>query len=432
MKYRIVCSVIILAMSTCMVRAQAQTPAKETPMPMPQTIDKMPDLTNTPTISGEPIVTSGMSIYPEPYRPFAWVSGGYTFSWMSRPNVAALVTSSPPGTAQADAGVLGRNSTNVLLGEGSLGSWSANGVRLSTGISVCDGMTFEVAGFYMRTNSNDFSAGGDGSANSNAIARPFFEPFTLSEANQLVAFPGRFAGTIDVTTRTTLWGIEGNLFEKFDLGCPIHLGLGFRYAQLNDSLQIQQNTRAIGNPPLTFAGFTIPLSDSVQINDSFRTQNQFIGPQLNVRYQETLGSFTLEVVGKVAMGSNQQNIYIAGHTSHLGANGQVIGDANGGFLALPSNIGTFTSNGFGVIPEVNLKLGYNITHHLNVFVAYDFLAWTNIARAGDQIDRTVNLTQVPTAAIFNPTFGGPNSPFPTFHSADLTIHSIRVGVEWKF
>jgi hypothetical protein len=284
----------------------------------------------------------------------------------------------------------------------------------------------------MRNVSSNFNAAADGSANSIAIARPFFEPFTSSEANELVAFPGRFAGSINVSTHTTLWGVEGNVFERFDLGLPVTLGIGIRYANLNDSLLMQQNTTAITLPALTFNANVIPITDSVQIIDSFRTQNQFIGPQFNVRYQESIGAFNIEILGKVAFGSNQQSITIAGHSNHLSATGQIVESANGGFLALPSNIGTFNSSGFSVIPEVNFKIGYNIRPNLNVFVSYDFLAWSNVARAGNQVDRTVNLTQVPTTAIFNPAFGGPNFPQPLFHSADLTVHSIRFGVEWKY
>jgi Putative beta barrel porin-7 (BBP7) len=433
MKLRIVCSVMILAMFTGAVRAQGQTPSsKDTKdVAKPQTQEKMPEVSSSP-LSSEAMPSPAFSIYPDPYRPLAWLTADYTLSWISRANVPALVTSSPLGTAQADAGVLGRNSTSVLLGEGTLGTGITNGVKLGAGIRLCDGLTFEVAGFYMQNTPASFNARGDGSIGSTTIARPFFEPITSQEAALLVAFPNRFAGSIDVNTRTTIWGIEGNFFERFDLTCPVHLGVGFRYANLNDTLTINQNTTAVNAPPLTFNGAVIPLSDSVQITDIFRTQNQFIGPQLNLRYQETIGNFCLEILGKVALGSTQQSVIVSGTSNHLSARGQVLDTANGGFLALPSNIGTFNSSTFSVVPEVNVKLGYNFTRHLNVFVSYDFLAWTNVVRAGEQIDRTVNLTQVPTAALFSPGFGGPNNPTLISRTADLTIHSFRVGFEWKF
>jgi hypothetical protein len=74
-----------------------------------------------------------------------------------------------------------------------------------------------------------------------------------------------------------------------------------------------------------------------------------------------------------------------------------------------------------------------VNRNLNLFVGYDFLCWTNVVRASEPIDRTVNLTQIPTAAVFNPAFGPPGTPAPpTFRSSDLIVHSIKVGLEWKF
>ncbi|MGG7379585.1 BBP7 family outer membrane beta-barrel protein, partial [Escherichia coli] len=58
----------------------------------------------------------------------------------------------------------------------------------------------------------------------------------------------------------------------------------------------------------------------------------------------------------------------------------------GGLLALPSNIGNFQRNRFGVVPQVGLKVGYNLTDNLRVYVGYDFLWWCNVVRPGDQID----------------------------------------------
>jgi hypothetical protein len=90
------------------------------------------------------------------------------------------------------------------------------------------------------------------------------------------------------------------------------------------------------------------------------------------------------------------------------------------------------ASSLGVVPEINLKLGYQLRSNVKLFVAYDFLCWTNVARANDQIDHAVNLTQVPTAAVFNPAFGGPSNPAQLFRASDLTVHSLRAGLEWRF
>ena len=366
---------------------------------------------------------------PDGFRPFAWASADYSLSTMTRSVVPALVTSSPNGTSQATAGVLGMSSTNLLLGEGYMNSLTSNGARLTAGISFLPNMSLEVSGFYIPNNPASFDAGSNGNI---AIARPFFEPFTSQQAAELVAFPDRFSGNINVNFRTTLWGVEANIFEDFNLGLPLTPGFGFRYANLNDNLQIQQNSTALNAPALTFNGASIPLSDSIRISDSYQTRNEFIGPQLSLRYEETAGAFTFGITGKLALGSTTQTVIIAGQSEHLSASGQTIATANGGFLATSSNIGSYNHNNFSAIPEVELKLSYNLTRNLSLFASYDFMCWTAIARAGEQVSPTVNLTQVPTAAIFNPGFGGPSNPGPLFRNTDLIVNSLRVGLELKF
>ena len=42
-----------------------------------------------------------------------------------------------------------------------------------------------------------------------------------------------------------------------------------------------------------------------------------------------------------------------------------------------------------------MKLGFQFTRHTRLVVGYDFLYWSKVARAGEQIDRTVNSTLVP-------------------------------------
>jgi hypothetical protein len=429
MSLRILGSAIVAAMLANTVLAQSQPPSTvESGKSLPQA---PPTEVISPHNYSEGSQTDFFSPRPDGFRPFIWMSADYSVSAMSRSSLPALVTSSPAGVSQADAGVLGRSTTNVLLGEGPLGSAISNGVRLTAGIGLLEGVTLEFTGFYIRNGPNDFDASSAGNNNS-IIARPFFEPITSQPASELVAFPNRFAGSIDVNLRTTLWGVEANVFEKFDLGIPITPGFGLRYANLSDNLQIQQNTTALNAPALTFNGTAIPLSDSVRITDSYLTQNEFIGPQLTLRYEQTFDALTLGVTGKLALGATQQSINIAGQSEHISASGQTVNVASGGFLATSSNIGPYNHSNFSAIPELELKLSYNATKNLNLFISYDFMCWTNVARVGEQISPTVNLTQVPTAAVFNPSFGGPNNPAPLFRNVDLVVNSLRVGLELKY
>ena len=65
----------------------------------------------------------------------------------------------------------------------------------------------------------------------------------------------------------------------------------------------------------------------------------------------------------------------------------------GGVYAQPSNIGSYNRNELSAIPEVGVNVGCQLTAHLRALVGYSFLYIAEVVRPGDQIDRTVNLTQ---------------------------------------
>src|SRR4029453_13105386 len=65
----------------------------------------------------------------------------------------------------------------------------------------------------------------------------------------------------------------------------------------------------------------------------------------------------------------------------------------GGYFALPTNIGSHKRTVFAVVPEVGLTLGFQLTRWASVFAGYSFLYTNNVARPGNQIDRSINPTQ---------------------------------------
>jgi Putative beta barrel porin-7 (BBP7) len=61
----------------------------------------------------------------------------------------------------------------------------------------------------------------------------------------------------------------------------------------------------------------------------------------------------------------------------------------GGLYTNPNNIGTFDNCGFSVVPQLEFKLGYDLTNHLRATVGYDAMFWTNVLRPGNQISNFV-------------------------------------------
>jgi hypothetical protein len=106
-------------------------------------------------------------------------------------------------------------------------------------------------------------------------------------------------------------------------------------------------------------------------------------------------------------------------------------NVQGGLLALPTNIGTYSRDRFSVVPEIGVNVGCQVTNRLRVFAGYTFLYWSNVVRPGDQIDTTINPTQLPSAA--GPgTLVGPARPAFAFHETGFWAQGINVGVQFRW
>jgi hypothetical protein len=103
---------------------------------------------------------------------------------------------------------------------------------------------------------------------------------------------------------------------------------------------------------------------------------------------------------------------------------------NGGLLAAGPNLGRFSNATFGVVPEITLNVGYQLTPTLRAYVGYNFLYWTNVIRPGDQIDPVVDLSFVPNSGVT--TFSGIARPQVLFNQTDLWVQGIQFGAEFRW
>jgi hypothetical protein len=98
----------------------------------------------------------------------------------------------------------------------------------------------------------------------------------------------------------------------------------------------------------------------------------------------------------------------------------------------PSNIGSFGSRDFSVIPQAQFKLGMDLLARVRATVGYDFMYWTDVARPGSQIDRVVNFSQ--GAPVFGGagTLVGPARPAPLNGRSDFWAHGVNFGLEYRW
>jgi hypothetical protein len=106
------------------------------------------------------------------------------------------------------------------------------------------------------------------------------------------------------------------------------------------------------------------------------------------------GLLTIDSRGKLGLGQMHQVASVNGATESLSRTG-VRTVFQGGLLALRSNIGRHQRDELAFLPEVGVNVGLQVTSRVKLYAGYSLLWVSTVARAGEQIDPVVNVTQFP-------------------------------------
>jgi hypothetical protein len=350
-----------------------------------------------------------------------WIGVDYLLWWTKGDRVPPLVTSGSPNDAVP--GALGQPGTQVLFG-GDYNSRVRSGVRLRGGYWFTPDQTFgmDATFFFLGGQSAGF---GDGSNGDPVLTRPFYNVNTGHEDAFLIAYPGHQAGDIVGALSTRLWGADTDLRGMLFRGASYQVNLlgGFRFLDLHDSLSLKENDTFY---PQTF---TAPFIWTTTM-DRFHTSNQFYGGQLGADVMWSRGRFFIDVLTKVAMGVSVEHAGIDGWSAFNTSHGQS-GLIGAGQLALPSNVGSYGQTHFAVVPEAGINFGYALTRHIRLTCGYTLLYWSNVYRAGDQIDRGINPTEL-TSLVGRGTLTGPARPNFTLQSTDFWAQGLNFGLQFRY
>jgi hypothetical protein len=346
-----------------------------------------------------------------------WVSAEYLLWWIKDERLPPLVTAGPASSG----GVLGAPGTVVLFGGDHTDEEPFSGGRFTVGawLNECQTIGIEADFFFLGQRSNNFVAGASGAAGAPVVARPIINVLTGTETSELVP------GIVSVRERNRLLGTGVNGVFNVCCACCARLDLlaGFRYLEYDEDLTISENLLVPAGVP-TIGGTRFDLSDS------FSTRNFFYGGLIGGRGEVRRGRFFVDLTGDVSLGTTHQDLDILGSTVITPPGGTPVA-LRGGILALPSNIGHFSRDRFSVVPELSLNVGYQVTHNVRAFVGYTFLYWSDVLRPGDQIDRVINPTQIPST-LGPGTLVGPARPTVILRETDFWAQGLNVGVEFRF
>jgi hypothetical protein len=95
-------------------------------------------------------------------------------------------------------------------------------------------------------------------------------------------------------------------------------------------------------------------------------------------------------------------------------------------LAQSTNIGSYSRDVFAVVPEIDLNVGYQVTPHARLEAGYSFIYWSNVVRAGDQIDTSVNASYIPPGQT---VVGDPTRPRFAFEQTSFWAQGVNFGLK---
>ncbi|MCA9168595.1 MAG: BBP7 family outer membrane beta-barrel protein [Planctomycetales bacterium] len=352
-------------------------------------------------------------------QPMLWGGVEYLYWWTKGMQVPALATTSPTGTAQDSAGVLGQLGTTTLFGNETLNESGRSGMRYRLGLWLdpCQQTGLEFSYLNLSGEQTNFSASNPVTG---ILARPFQDVVAASQDARLIVFPNLVSGSLNIAAETDFQTAEV-LMRRASSSChwtTLDYYFGYRYAELEDTIGITESTISLAAPTTDTA---------FDLSDRFHTQNEFHGGQIGVRATRCSSPlWSVEFLGKFALGNTRSRTSISGQTVVTPTTGDASTQA-AGLLTQTSNIGQFEASELSTIIECGATLRRHLSDNVAFTFGYTFFLWTDVARAGDQIDTGLNVSQIPPG-----TLTGEARPAVTSQLDDFWAQGLRVGMELGF
>jgi hypothetical protein len=290
---------------------------------------------------------------------------------------------------------------------------------------------------------------------------------TMVTQNYAIVLSRQVDSSIFANASTYIAGGELNVRGRdFLIGDMNFSGLlGFRYFQFKEAFDVSsqytifrpngvtdvQNINVNGDivsAPIAL-NFPTPININSASNDQIKVYNHFIGPQIGInadyhynRWSVMTGfNLGIGVMHQVAKISSSTTQTVKTETSTQNAAGQITSTTNtsttnsaGGLLFSPVDVGQYSRNQFGLLPEINAKLGFKATERIKLTVGYDFLLLANVLRAPNQTQlipysNNLNYTANNQTQSANQTLQIPAFQYST---SNLIINGVTAGMQLDF
>ena len=352
-------------------------------------------------------------------RPRLYARSEYLYGWTKGANLPPLATTSTAGTSQGDAGVLGLPSTSILFGDMRSDESGKSAGRFTLGMWLDQEAhdRIEFTYLYMGGEAEEFFRS---EADHPILARPFLDVSTFAQDARLIAFDGLVEGSLLIEVDNNFQSFEIHKRKRHN---DLHWGtidflIGYRASRLNDDLTIGETTRSLSG---------VTAGTVFELVDEFDAVSTFHGAQVGLGIQpRRRGRLDCECLLKFALGTTNYNAIVQGTTTTREAGGGVT-TVDSGLLALGTNHGEFEDNEFSAMSELELTLSWEVRPSLVFSFGYSVIFWSDVMRAGEQIDLGVNPTQIPPDTLM----GLARPEFPN-NLSSYWIQALRIGAEARF
>jgi hypothetical protein len=325
-----------------------------------------------------------------------WLNFEYLHWRAAGDRVPALLAGSPPGTPQAETGVLEQPGTTILHGMQALNGGLRSGWRGTATWWMNDRTGVDFGAFGLGGSRASFATAPN---ETDLVARPFLNAETGLQDSELVNFPGLVSGGAAISHASSgVLGANAGLRRNLWRSCPsacscgplgrIDLLGGYRFLQFRDALEIREDLTATATDSVVEPGTRFLVADR------FATLNTYHGGYLGLVAERQRGGWFAQISAKFGVGSLTNRTVIAGETTVATPDGTSVTNA-GGLLAVASNSGTYLSRRTVFVPEIGVKVGRQFGDRARLYVGYDFLRLPGAIRAGNVVDTALNPTQLP-------------------------------------
>jgi hypothetical protein len=284
---------------------------------------------------------------------------------------------------------------------------------------------------------------------------------TMVTQNYAITLSRQVVSSIFANASTYIAGGELNVRGRdFLIGDMNFSGLlGFRYFQFKEAFDVNsqykifrpegvndnQNFNVNGvnlNVPIAI-NYPIPVDIKSVSNDQIKVYNHFIGPQIGINADYHYNRWSVMTGFNLGIGVMHQVAKISSSTTQTVTTEtayQTIPTppkpttSAGGLLFSPTDVGQYSRNQFGLLPEINAKLGFKATERIKLTVGYDFLLLANVLRAPNQTQlipysNNLNYTANNQTQSANQTLQIPAFQYST---SNLIINGVTAGMQLDF